>query len=879
MKWFELERDELLKKLEVNVEDGLSQQEANARLEQYGKNEFEEGKSETLLERVLHHLKDVSTIILLIAAGIASYMAISTGSGWPKVIVILSIVVINVILGVSQESKAEKALAALQDLNSHKATVVRDGVLGHVNAYEVVPGDIIELHAGDIVPADARLIESSSLQIEEAPLTGESVPVEKDADIIIKEEVPLGDRLNMLYSGCLVTNGRAKAVVTETGMNTEMGKIAGLLNSTSKLVTPLQMRLKKMAKKLAAVAIGAGVIIFIIGVFVHQESMAEMLLTAVSLSVAAVPETLPVIVTLILAYGVQNMVNKKTIIRRIPVVESIGNTSVICSDKTGTLTQNKMIIQKLWRNGNEPQSVGHTFDDRENEMLDMLMACTNAVLDKNTDENGEIKIIGDPTEASIVRLAFDKGLMREEVDEKYPRIAELPFDSTRKLMTTVHQVNDGYVSITKGAFDRIPVSFTEAKRKEATVIHDSFADEALRVIAIAYKHYDEMPADVSEEALEHDLDFLGMVGMIDPPRPESSRAVAQAKAAGIKTVMITGDHVKTASAIAKQIGILEDGGRSITGAELEQMSDQELHDQIRDISVYARVSPEDKIRIVKAWQDHNEVITMTGDGVNDAPALKAADAGAAMGIAGTDVSKNAADMVITDDNFATIVDAIGEGRAAYGNIRKTVYFLLSVNFAEILIMLIGITLGWGAPLTAVQLLFINVVADGIPGFFISLEKPDDDIMQRQPLKKNASLFSAGLGWKIAFKSKIFIVLTLIGFYIGAFIPVSNTFGPNYQIGITMAFIVLSWASVLNIFSIRTNRSIFKAGIISNLYLFLSALASMAITVLVAVIPPVAGVLNLTAISGTHWLIAGGLALSQILFSELMKLSKRYHGKK
>ena len=875
MKWFELEKSELLEKLDVNVEDGLSQKEANERLEKYGRNEFEEGKSETLLERVLHHLKDVSTIILLVAAAIASYMAISTGSGWPKVIVILSIVVINVILGVSQESKAEKALAALQDLNSHQATVVRDGVLGHVNAYEVVPGDIIELHAGDIVPADARLIEASSLQIEEAALTGESVPVEKDADFITKEDVPLGDRLNMLYSGCLVTNGRAKAVVTETGMGTEMGKIAGLLNSTSKLVTPLQTRLKKMAKKLAGVAIGAGAIIFIIGVFVHQEGYAEMLLTAVSLSVAAVPETLPVIVTLILAYGVQNMVDKKTIIRRIPVVESIGNTSVICSDKTGTLTQNKMVIQKIWRKGNEPQRVGHTFDKNENDLLDMLMACTNAVLDKETDENNDIKIIGDPTEASIVRLAWDKGLTREKVDKKYPRIAELPFDSTRKLMTTVHQVKGGYVAITKGAFDRIPVEFTAEEKKHATAIHDSFAEEALRVIAIACKHYDELPADLSEEALEHDLDFLGMVGMIDPPRPESSRAVAQAKAAGIKTVMITGDHVKTAAAIAKQIGILEEDGRSITGAQLEQMSDEELHQQIRDISVYARVSPEDKIRIVKAWQAHGEVITMTGDGVNDAPALKAADAGAAMGIAGTDVSKNAADMVITDDNFATIVDAISEGRAAYGNIRKTVYFLLSVNFAEILIMLIGITLGWGAPLTAVQLLFINVVADGIPGFFISLEKPDDDIMRRQPLKKNASLFSAGLGWKIGFKSTVFIILTLIGFYIGAFIPVSDTFGADYQIGITMAFIVLSWASVLNIFSVRTNRSIFKVGIISNLYLFLSAIASMGITVLVATIPPIANVLNLTAISGTHWLIAGGLALSQIIFSELIKLSKRY----
>lgn len=868
MPWFKKSIDEVIKELNTDIENGLDTTDAIDRLATYGENQFEEGKKETLFEKVLLHLKDVSTIILIIAVIISTYMAVTTGYGWAKVIVISSIIVINIVLGISQESRAERALDALKDLNSHNVTVIRDGTIIHVDATELVPGDILELNAGDMISADARLIMSSSLEVEESPLTGESLPVEKDPEAIIEENSPLGDRINMVYSGCLVTNGRGKAVVTDTGMKTEMGKIASLLNRTTKLITPLQKRLKSLAKRLCIIAVLAGIVIFFVGVLVHDETVADMLLIAISLAVAAVPETLQVIVTLILAFGVQHMVDKKTIIRRIPAVETVGNTSVICSDKTGTLTQNKMLIQKIWHVNSDPNKSGHTFTNEEQMLLEMLSACTNAVIQR---EGNTEKVIGDPTEAAIIRLLLAKGMTREKIEKKYPRVYELPFDSTRKRMTTVHQIEDGYISITKGAFDRIPVNFDEKLQQQANKVHDSFAEDALRVIAIGYKKYAEMPTDLSAEFLENDITFLGMVGMIDPPRPESKRAVALAKKAGIKTVMITGDHVVTASAIAKDIGILEEGDLAITGMELMHMSEEELRDRIRDISVYARVSPEDKIRIVQAWQSHGEVITMTGDGVNDAPALKAADVGAAMGITGTEVSKNAADMVITDDNFATIVVAIGEGRSAYENIRKTIHFLLSVNFAEIMIMLIGVTIGWGSPINAVQLLFINVVSDGIPGFFISKEKPDGDLMKRKPLRKDDSIFAAGLGKRIAEKSIVFTVITLVGFYIGQFVRVSDTVSPSYEVGITMAFLILSWASVINIFNIKSNKSIFKVGFLSNPSLFYSAIASILITFFVAVIPSLGIVFNLVPLSPIHWIIAGGLAMLQLVFGEVQKV--------
>lgn len=867
MLWVKESIDEIVKKLGSNEDKGLDDASILEKQKKYGTNEFEEGKKETTLEKVGHHLAEITTIILLVAAAISAYLALTTGYGWAKVIVILAIVVLNIVLGIYQENSAEKALDALKNMNAHLTTVIRSGVRKPIDAKELVPGDIIELQAGDLVPADARIIESSSLQVEESALTGESLPVEKDGNLTITEDVPLGDRLNMVYSGCLVTNGRAKAIVVETGMDTEMGKIASLINNTTKLKTPLQIRLKELAKRLSLVAIVAGILIFGIGVLIHGETMIEMLMVAISLSVAAVPETLPVIVTLTLTYGVKNMVKKNTIIRRIPAVETIGNTSVICSDKTGTLTQNKMQVQKIWAANALPKSVNELFTNEENQLLELLSISNNATVELIEEKE---QIIGDPTESAIIGLLQAKGITKASLEEKYPRVFELPFDSERKLMTTIHKTDNGYIAITKGAFDRIPVTFSPELLNEAKRVHDEFAEDALRVISAAYQTFDTMPTELTAEALEHDLIFLGMVGMIDPPRPESRPAVLAAKKAGIKTVMITGDHIVTASAIAKEIGILEEGDLAITGQDLDKMNQAELEAKVRDVSVYARVSPEDKIRIVQAWQANGEIVAMTGDGVNDAPALKAADVGIAMGITGTDVSKNAADMILTDDNFATIVDAVAEGRTAYENIRKTIYFLLSTNFSQIFIMLIAVILGWGVPVVAVQLLLINVVSDGIPGFWLSLEKPDADIMNRKPIRKDAGIFANGLGKKVGTQAVVFTIVTLIGFYIGQFVTVSSSIGASYEVGMTMSFVILAWSSVAHIFNVRSDKSIFKVGILSNPRLFYSALGSMLIILGLALIPSLATIFFLVPMSLTHWIISFVLAMSPLLFVEIQK---------
>ena len=876
MIWVNESIEEITNKLQTDTVLGLTQDEVYIRLGKYGRNEFEEEKKETLIQKIIHHLKEIPTLILIAAATIAAYTAIfhppdTIGRGWPKVIVILSIVIINVYLGIWQESKAEKALDALKKMNAFKTTVIRDGVKQIVEASELVPGDIIELTAGDVITADARLIEASSLQVEEAPLTGESLPVEKDPLAAVSDDSPLGDRLNMVYSGCLVTNGRATAVVVETAMETEMGKIAQLLNTAEKLKTPLQLRLTQLAKRISVVALAAGALMFAFGLILHGNDVLDMLILATALGVAAVPETLPIIVTMVLSYGVFNMVQKKSIIRRIPAVETLGNTSVICSDKTGTLTQNKMKIRRLWHVDKKPITVDEEMHQVERYMVELLASCSNATIEVHGDEDEHV--IGDPTEIAIIRLLHDLGLTRVDAERLYPRVHELPFDSGRKRMTTIHHVEGGYLVVTKGAFDRLPVDWKDDELDKATEIHDFFAQQALRVIAISYKMYEKRPQDLSEEALEQGQEFLGMVGMIDPPREESAEAVKLAKEAGIKTVMITGDHIVTAAAIAKEIGIMEEGDRAVTGAQLQAMSDDELHKDVQNISVYARVSPEDKIRIVRAFAAHDEVVAMTGDGVNDAPALKAADVGVAMGITGTEVSKNAADMVITDDNFATIVDAISVGRSSFDNIRKTIVFLLSVNFSEIFILLFGMLTVGVSPLMALQLLLINVVSDGIPGFFMAFEKPEKGVMKRKPIHKNAGIFSGGLGFTIGRYAASFSVLTLAAFFIGSYVEISNI-TPSFDIGISMAFVVLSIASVLNIFNVRTEDSIFKSNILENRGMFIAAISTIAFTLFVALVPPVAEVFSVTTGLGIfHWLLMIGLAVFQLVVGEVLKLVK------
>ncbi|NGP58533.1 cation-translocating P-type ATPase [Paenibacillus thiaminolyticus] len=875
MKWMERTLEDIFKTLRTNRENGLSSKQAAEMLEQKGYNEFEEEKKESIWAKLLHQLTEVTTLILIVAAIISTYLAVTEGHDYAEPIVIIAIVVLNAVLGIRQELSAEKALDALKNMNAPLAKVVRDGMLQPISAKELVPGDIIVVEAGDMVPADARIIEGSNLLVEESALTGESVPSEKNANAEVKESAPLGDRVNMLFSGCLVTNGRGRAVVVATGMETEMGKIASLLNNTKKSKTPLQNRLMELGKKLSVVAVASGALVFFIGLM-YGETMMEMLMTAVSLAVAAVPETLPVIVTITLAFGIQNMVKKNAIIRRIPAVEALGSASVICSDKTGTLTQNKMTIQQIWAVSHEPKGAGAEFNETENDLLVMFSLASNASIE---EKDGEETVIGDPTESAIIRLMLNKGMTKAELEAKYPRVHELPFDSSRKLMTTVHRTPDGYISITKGAFDRIPLdpnaACTIQHQAQANHVHDQFAEQALRVLALGYKHYDELPEKLDAEELEQGLRFAGLVGMIDPPRPESKAAVQAAKDAGIKTVMITGDHMATASAIAREIGILEEGDLAISGEELARMSDEELTHKVKDIAVYGRVSPEDKIRIVQAWQANDAVVAMTGDGVNDAPALKAADVGTAMGITGTDVAKSASDMVLTDDNFATIVDAVGEGRRVYENIRKTIYFLLSCNFSEIMIMIIAILLGWGAPVIAIQLLLINVVADGIPGFCLSREKMEPDAMKQKPIAKNAGIFSNGLGKKIAFQAIVYTILTLIGFYVGNFVQISDQIGPSYEVGQTMAFIILGWSSVVHIFNVRSNTlSIFTIGFMSNRPLFWCAMLSLAIVFGVAVIPALMDIFHLVPLSLAHWVLVTVLSVIPLAVVELVKLRKR-----
>jgi len=903
MDWYKEPISKVLEHFAVDKTKGKSESEVLQLQEQHGRNEFEEQKKETLLQKILHHLKEIPTMILIAASIIATAAAImnhqnGTGStgDWAKIGIILVIVLINVVLGIYQENKAEQALDALKKMNSFKTTVIRGGEKKIIDAAELVPGDIVELNAGDVVTADGRIIDASSLQIEEAALTGESQPADKDPDVEVEEGAPLGDRFNMVYSGCLVTGGRATVVVTATAMQTEMGKIAKLLNTTEKMLTPLQMRLKQLAKRISIIALLAGVAMFIIGFSFWGNSALEMLLLAVALGVAAVPETLPIVVTMILSYGVFNMVTKKAIVRKIPAVETVGNTSVICSDKTGTLTLNKMKIQKLWHVRHDPISISEiaNFNKDQKMLASLLTSCSNATIQPGDGDNEE-HVIGDPTEIAIIRLLHDLGINRVHAEREYPRVHEIPFDSGRKRMTTLHSIPEShgeeykYIAVTKGAFDRIPVDWTPQLQAQANEIHDAMAENALRVIAVSVKKYKEYPTDLSIESLESGQEFRGMVGMIDPPRPESAAAVLRAKEAGIKTVMITGDHIETAKAIASVIGIFEPGDRAVTGTELAQMSDTDLISIVRGISVYARVSPEDKLRIVKAWQHHDAVVTMTGDGVNDAPALKAADVGAAMGITGTEVSKNAADMVITDDNFATIVDAVSEGRTSYDNIRKIIQFLLGVNFAEIFVLLFGMVVLGRATITAMQILIINVVYDGIPGFCLAFEKPEPDTMKRKPLPKNSGVFASRVGFFIGIRATTFSILTMVAYFIGSFVQLSDMNpvlwdgtwtlaamreGGNFAVGTTMAFLVLSWASTIDVFNTRTKLSIFQAGFLSNKGAFFTVIGALTFSVVVAVTPFLMDIFSVVYVSVYHWVIMIVLALAQVMLVELVKLVLR-----
>ncbi|MBO0444837.1 MULTISPECIES: calcium-translocating P-type ATPase, PMCA-type [Enterococcus] len=858
----------IIKEVNTNKEQGLTEQEVKRRLAEHGANKFHEAKKESIVKKFLHSLSDFTTIILLVAAAISFYTAIATDHGdYFEGILIIAIVIINAVLAIVQEGNAEKSLAALQDMNKQSSSVLRDGKVETIDAEDVVVGDILVLESGSMITADARLIQASQLRVEESALTGESEPIEKDSEYIGKQDAPIGDQINMVFKGCTVANGRGRAIVTSTGMQTEMGKIAGLLNDDVTQQTPLQKRLNQLGKRISFIALGAAALVFIIGEL-QGEPVLEMFMTAVSLAVAAVPETLMVIVTLTLAYGVQKMAKKHAIIRRLPAVETLGTANVICSDKTGTLTQNKMRVRRVWSRGDEVTDTEDAMTDEAMEVLKMASLCTDVIVDKDGDD---LVIQGNPTEAAIVRAVEENYHTKAELEEKYPRIGEIPFDSERKMMTTVHKMGKKYISVTKGAFDVLLTRFRFGDVEQAAVVNDRFGKRALRVIAVGYAIYDEEPTEITSEALEKNLRLLGLIGMIDPPRPESKGAIARAKKAGIKTVMITGDHVVTAGAIAKELGILTDKSEALTGSELQKMSDEELDSRVKSLSVYARVTPEDKIRIVKSWQRTGAVVAMTGDGVNDAPALKASDVGCAMGITGTDVAQGAADMILTDDNFATIVDAVAQGRAVYRNIRKAVNFLLSCNISEIFIVLIAMLLGWGAPFTAVQLLFVNVVADGLPGFALGKEPAEKGIMDEAPIPRNEGIFARGLWQKIGINAFVFTVITLFGFYLGANVDsVSYFFEASHEIGQTVAFLILAYSSILHVFNVRSTESIFRVKLSTNKSLFEMAVLAVIITTVIALLPFTQDLFGLVPIGINHWLLVMGLSIIPIFVNEMIK---------
>ena len=863
--------EEVRKVTEADPDTGLSSQEVDERRKKQGLNKFDEAPKESMIKKFFRSLSDFTTIILLIAAVISFYTAFATEHGdLFEGLLIIAIVVINSVLSIVQEGNAEKALESLQDMNKQTATVIRDGKVTTVESEQLVVGDILVLESGDAIPADARLIESYQLRVEESVLTGESEAVEKDAAFVAKEDESLGDQLNMVFKGCTVVAGRGKAIVTAIGMATEMGKIADLLNENTMQKTPLQVRLNQLGKRISMIALAAAALVFVIGEL-QGEPLLEMFMTSISLAVAAVPETLTVIVTLTLAYGVQKMARKHAIIRQLPAVETLGTANVICSDKTGTLTQNEMRVRQVWSKDDEVTNIEDSMTNSAMEILKMAAVCTDVTVEQEDDD---LVIKGDPTEVAIVRAVEENYHTKAELEEKYPRVNELPFDSERKMMTTVHQMGEKYISITKGAFDVLAPRFSSGDVEQAAIVNDRFGKRALRVIAVGYATYDEEPQDISSEALEKDLHLIGLIGMIDPPRPESKGAIKRAKKAGIKTVMITGDHVVTASAIAKELGILNDLSEALSGSELHQLSDEELDARVKSLSVYARVTPEDKIRIVKSWQRTGAVVAMTGDGVNDAPALKASNVGCAMGITGTDVAKSAADIILTDDNFATIVDAVSQGRSVYQNIRKAINFLLSCNISEIFIVLIAMLLGWGVPVTAVQLLFVNVVADGLPGFALGREPAEHGIMDQPPIPKNEGIFARGLLQKIAINAGVFTIVTLFGYYLGSYVDtISPWVDASQHVGQTVAFLILAYSSILHVFNVRSSQSIFKVNLATNKALVEMALLALAITTAVALLPFTQELFGLVHISLNHWFLVGILSIVPIAVNELIKFHR------
>ncbi len=858
---------------------GLSADRAVELQVKYGPNRLKEQPPKTFLQRFLAQMKDAMVIILLIAAavslGLSFYNTAQGAAGdWAEPIAIILIVLLNGILGVVQESKAEAALEALKRMSAPSATALRDGEAVRIATSSLVPGDIVLLEAGDMIPADGRILECSSLKCDEASLTGESVPAEKYDGDDVELKAPLGDRHNMVYTGCSVSNGRARVLVCDTGMNTEMGKVAAMLEGEKDGDTPLQQKLAQLGKQLGFLALGICAVIFVIGL-IDDLPLMEMFMTAVSLAVAAIPEGLPAIVTIVLAIGVQRMVKKNAIIRRLPAVETLGSASVICSDKTGTLTLNRMTLVNVAT----PDGIENVADglfDKATEVLRLAALCCDGSV---SERDGKLVHIGDPTETAIVAAAYVKGMTAEKLNAESPRLFEIPFDSDRKLMTSVNVVDGRKTVIVKGAPDILMARCSGGDIKTGLEQNALLARDAIRVLGVAYKFVDETPNDKSDVAeVESGLTFAGLVGMIDPPREEVKLSIAECRKAGIIPVMITGDHVITAAAIAKQLGMLDDDSQAISGSELAEMSDKQLLDKVTHYRVYARVTPTDKIRIVKAWQQKGKVVAMTGDGVNDAPALKAADIGCAMGITGTDVAKGAADMTLTDDNFSTIVSAVKEGRGIYDNIRKAVRFLLSCNLGEILTVFASMILWRESPLMPIQLLWINLVTDSMPALALGVEPVEYDVMDRKPRQKDEGLFSNGVGTASVLQGLLVGILTLIAYYIGSRVYTLAGGGVNIPLGETMAFATLAVAQLVHAINVRSSHSIFKVGLTSNKYMIGAFFASLSLMLVVLLVPPLRAIFEVTAMTAAQWGIVGGLSLSMFVIMEIVKLIKKLSGK-
>lgn len=902
-KWYNKTVEETEEYLQTNIREGLSSLEVKKRQEENGYNELKAEKKKSLFVKFLEQFKDFMIIVLIIAAIVSGIIGVAQGEGITDTIIILIVVIVNAIIGVAQEAKAEKSLEALQKLSGHEAKVLRDGNIQTIPARELVEGDIVVLDTGDYIPADLRIFEAINLKSQESSLTGESVPVEKEASKIENENVPIGDRINMLFSSSLVTYGRGKGIVVETGMKTEVGKIAEIISGTEKQETPLQKKLNSLGKTLGIAALVICVIIFIIGLIQGKEII-SMFMTAVSLAVAAIPEGLAAVSTIVLAIGVQKMVNKNAIIKRLPAVETLGSSSVICSDKTGTLTQNKMTVQKIYVNSTvydvcnineEDEFVKYNKDNQEVKLL-----VYNGMLCNDTKIADDGTLTGDPTETALVDIALKMGFSKNIYNE-LSRVDEIPFDSERKLMTTVHKQGDKYLVFTKGGVDELLekcVSYIDhgyinqdLKSFIPTIqnVNELMAKDALRVLAFGYKELDHKP---QKEEMENNLIYVGMYGMIDPPREEAKIAVEKCKAAGIKTVMITGDHKITATAIAKKLGILENENEAITGTELDKMSNEDLEKNIKNYSVYARVAPEHKVRIVKAWQKNGEIVAMTGDGVNDSPALKTADIGCAMGIVGTDVAKEAADVILTDDNFATVVSAVEEGRRIYDNILKVIQFLLSSNIGEIVVLLLATLFSTViAKLTGISdatsleillpihILWINLVTDSLPALALAFDPANSDIMTRKPLKQSKGIFTKGMTFRIVYQGIMIGLITLAAFVIGLKTTTTPIDGltldqSKIEVGQTMAFIVLALSELVHVFNIRDNKkSIFKTNVFNNGILIGATIISACLMFVILFIPTLRNIFSIPVLPANNILETILLVFSPIIIVEIFKLFK------